>query len=166
MRVRPATPDDVPAIRDLFNALIDTTTIAWRDHPATLDEMTTWFGEQQAAAHPVLVADIDDHVVGYATWSRFRGGPRFPGYQHTVENTIHVDGARHGRGIGRALMEALLADARARGIHVVVAGVDADNVESIAFHEALGFVQVARMPELGRKFDRWLDLVLLQVILD
>src|SRR5437588_11695984 len=100
MRVRTATAADVPAIRDLFNALIDTTTVAWRDQPASHDEMQTWFGDQQDAHHPVLVADVDGRIVGYTTWSRFRGGPRFPGYRHTVEHTIHVDGPAHGRRLG------------------------------------------------------------------
>jgi phosphinothricin acetyltransferase len=165
MDIRPATPDDVPAIRELFNALIDSTAIAWREHRATLEEIETWFAEQQEEGFPVLVAEVDRAVVGYTCWSRFRGGPRFPGYRHTVEHTIHVEGAQHGRGVGRALLTALIDEARRRDVHVLVAGIDSDNVESIAFHHAMGFVEVARMPEVGRKFDRWLELVLLQRIL-
>lgn len=164
MRIRPATVTDVPAITDLFNALIPTTTIGWRDRTASLDEMLEWFSRQKDADHPVLVAD-NDTVVGYTCWGEFRGGPRFPGYRHTVEHTIHVDGDHHGQGIGRSLLTALIDLARQREIHVVVAGIDADNSTSIAFHHALGFTEVARMPEVGRKFDRWLDLVLMQMIL-
>jgi phosphinothricin acetyltransferase len=162
VHVRDATAGDLPAIRELFNALIPTTTIAWRDDLASADEIATWFAQQQAANFPVLVADLDGLVAGYTCWSTFRGGPRFPGYRHTVELTIHVRGDHHGRGVGRALMDALLDRARASDIHVLVAGIDAENGESIAFHRALGFVEVARMPETGRKFDRWLDLVLMQ----
>src|SRR5262245_4275412 len=105
--------------------------------------MATWFAAQQEAGHPILVADDDGAVVGYACWTTFRGGPRFPGYRHTVENTIHVAADQHGRGVGRALMEALLAEAGRRDVHVVVAAVDSENTGSIAFHEALGFVEVA-----------------------
>jgi phosphinothricin acetyltransferase len=165
LRIRPAVDADLPAITHLHDVLIPTTTIAWRDHPAGEDEMRTWFARQVELDHPVLVAEDDGMVVGYTCWSDFRGGPRFPGYRYTVELTIHVDGAHHGRGIGRTLLGALVDLAHERGIHVMVAGIDADNAPSIALHEALGFVEVARMPEVGRKFDRWLDLVLMQRIL-
>jgi len=157
---------DLPAVRELFNALLPTTTIGWRDHLADAEEISAWFDEQHQARHPVLVAELDGVVVGYTCWSTFRGGGRFPGYRHTVELTIHVDGCRQGTGIGRALTNALVDEARRQEVHVIVAGVDADNHESIAFHQALGFTEVARMPEVGRKFDRWLDLVLLQRIVE
>lgn len=164
MQIRDATIADIPAITDLFNALIPTTTVIWRDHLALPDEMADWFAGQRHAGHPVLVAELDGAVVGYTSWKEFRGGPRFPGYAHTVEHTVHVDGSHHGRGIGRALLTALVDLAVQRGIHVMVAGIDADNRPSVAFHERLGFREVARMPETGRKFDRWLDLVLMQRI--
>jgi L-amino acid N-acyltransferase len=166
VQIRSATHHDLPAIRQLFNALIPTTTIAWRDEPATEDEMATWFAERQRAGHPVLVAEVDGTVAGYTCWSTFRGGPRFPGYRHTVEDTIHVHRDHHRRGIGRALLQALLDLARHREVHVVVAGIDADNAESIALHAALGFSEVGRMPEVGRKHGRWLELVLMQRVLD
>jgi L-amino acid N-acyltransferase len=162
MQIRPATDDDLPAIRALFNVLIPTTTVAWREHLADEAEIAAWFQRQREADHPVLVADDDGVVVGYTCWTTFRGGDRFPGYRQTVEHTIHVDGGQQGRGVGRLLMEALLDEARRRDVHVVVGAVDADNAGSLAFHASLGFVEVARMPEVGRKFDRWLDLVLVQ----
>jgi phosphinothricin acetyltransferase len=166
MRIRDAVVGDLPAITDLFNVLIPTTTVGYRDDVATAAEMASWFDDRRAAGHPVLVAVDDDlggAVVGYVCWSTFRS---WPGYRHTAELTIHVDGSCHGRGVGRALMEALLEEARRRDIHVLVAGIDSANVASIAFHERLGFTEVARMPEVGRKFDRWLDLVLMQRIVD
>jgi L-amino acid N-acyltransferase len=83
-----------------------------------------------------------------------------------MELTIHVDGEHHGRGVGRALIDALIERARDAGVHVLVAGVDGEHDASIAFHQRLGFVEVARMPEVGRKFDRWLDLVLMQRVID
>lgn len=165
IRVRHATRDDLPAVRDLFNALIATTTIAWREQAASLDEMGAWFTQQQAAGNPVLVADLDGVVAGYTCWSDFRGGDRFTCYRQTVEHTIHVNSDQHRQGLGRVLLTALIDEARGRDVHVMVAGVDADNTASIAFHLDLGFTEVARMPEVGRKFDRWLDLVLLQLVL-
>jgi phosphinothricin acetyltransferase len=160
--VRSATIDDLSAITALFNVLIPSTTVAWRDHSADAAEMAMWFAERCDRDDPVLVATVDGVVVGYTCWTAFRGGPRFPGYRHTVEHTIHVTQTHHGRGVGRQLLEALLDLARGRDVHVMVAGIDADNVASIDFHTAMGFVEVARMPEVGRKFDRWLDLVLMQ----
>ena len=164
--VRDATTDDLPVITELFNALIPTTTIAWRDHLASAEEMSDWFAAQGEQGFPVLVAEDDGRVVGYCCWSSFRGGPRFPGYRHTVEQTVHVDQSVARRGVGRALLTALIERARAEGIHVLVAGIDADNDASIELHRVLGYVEVGRMPETGRKHDRWLDLVLMQLVLD
>ena len=165
MILRDATDDDLPAIRDLYNALIETTTVAWRDDPSTLEEQAAAHAARQEAGHPTIVAEVDGQVVGYTCCTTFRGD-RFPGYRHTAELTVHVRGDRHGTGIGRALIEALVARAQQIGLHVLVAAVDADNAGSIRFHESLGFTEVARMPEVGRKFDRWLTLVLLQRIID
>jgi phosphinothricin acetyltransferase len=165
IHIRDAAEADLTAIRRLYNALIPTTTVAWRDEPASEGEMRTWFAGQREADHPVLVGEIGGEVVGYTAWTAFRGGSRFPGYRATVELTIHVDGGHHGRGVGRQLLTALIDVARQRGIHVMVAGIDADNAASISLHEAMGFREVARMPEVGRKFDRWLDLILMQRIL-
>lgn len=166
VEIRPAVEGDLPAITHLFNVLIPTTATAWRDHLADEDEMATWWTRQTGADHPVLVAVADGRVVGYATWTGFRGGDLFPGYRQTVEHTIHVDRDQHGRGVGRALLEALVAVAGRRGVHVMVGAIDSANTGSLAFHHALGFVEVGRMPEVGRKFDRWLDLVLVQRIID
>ena len=95
----------------------------------------------------------------------FRDSMHWPGYRFTAELSIHVRGDRRGGGIGAALMAALVERARGAGIHVLVAGIDADNAGSIRFHQRLGFVEVARMPETGYKFGRRLDLVLMQRIL-
>ena len=165
IHIRHAVDDDLPAIARLFNALIPTTTVAWRDHLADDDEMNDWFARQRTAGDPVLVADDHAGVVGFASWTQFRGGPRFPGYQYTVEHTIHVEQTRHRRGVGRQLMTALIDTAFQRNVHVMVAGIDAANTSSIDFHTSLGFTEVARMPQVGRKFDRWLDLVLMQRII-
>jgi phosphinothricin acetyltransferase len=164
--IRDAVETDMSVLRDLYNSLIDTTTIAWTEERQSLAERETWFRRQQEAQHPVLVADDDGEVVGFAAYDSFRGSGKWPGYRHTVEHTIHVARSHWGAGVGRDLLEALIDRARADGIHVMVGAIDGDNDDSIRFHERLGFVEVARMPEVGRKFDRWLDLVLMQRILD
>jgi phosphinothricin acetyltransferase len=163
--VRDAVVDDMRAVRGLYNATIPTTTAAWTERLQTQRERDTWFRRQQRDDYPVLVATIDDTVVGFTAYGSFRGSGKWPGYRHTVEHTIHVAESHWGHGIGRTLLETLMQRARANDVHVMVAAVDGANTESIAFHERLGFDVVARMPEVGRKFDRWLDLVLLQRIL-
>ena len=165
MEIRDATEADLPAIRELYNALITTTTVAWRDDPSTLEEQAEALAHRTSEGYPTLVAEEEGEVVGYTTCTTFRGD-RFPGYRHTAELTVHVQGDRHGTGVGRRLIEALVERARAADLHVLVAAVDADNEGSIDFHRALGFEEVARMPEVGRKFDRWLTLVLLQRTID
>ncbi len=162
MELRDATAGDVPAINELYNALIATTTVAWTEDEEALDVRTAWFEAHRAAGHPILVAEVDGAVVGFASYDDFRDSTKWPGYRFTVEHTIHVFESHARRGIGRALLEALVARAQAQGKHTMIGAIDADNVDSIRFHEQLGFSEVARMPELGFKFDRWLDLVLMQ----
>lgn len=166
MIIRDATRNDMAAVRDLSNALLATTTVAWTEIPESLDWRLDWFEKQRRDAHPVLVAEIDGDVVGFSTYGSFRGAGRWPGYRFTVEHSVHVEQHHWGSGIGRQLMLALLDRARASGLHVMVGAIDGDNAASLRFHEALGFREVARMPQVGRKFDRWLDLVLVQRILE
>jgi phosphinothricin acetyltransferase len=165
VRIRDAVDADMPAVRDLYNALIATTTVAWTESLQTLRARRTWFRHQQRCGYPVLVAELEGEVVGFTAYGSFRGAGKWPGYRHTVEHTIHVRADVHGRGLGRALLEELIERARQAEVHVMVAAIDGANDESIAFHERLGFTTVARMPEVGRKFDEWLDLVLMQRIL-
>ena len=167
MEIRPATPDDLPAIRALYNARIPTTTTAWTEEPESLADREAWFAQRTARRDGVLVAVADGDgptgtVVGFAAYGPFRDDVKWPGYRFTAEHTVHVADEWHGRGVGRALIEGLLDHARAKGLHVMVAAVDGANEGSIRFHERLGFEVVARMPETGFKFGRWLELVLLQ----
>ena len=166
--IREATDADLPAILGLYNALIPTTTIAWTDRLDTLPEREAWFAKRQAAGEPVLVAvdDTSGAVVGYTNYGPFRDNDKWPGYRYTAELTIHVAVSHHGTGIGRALVDALVERATANGIHVLVAAVDGANDGSVRFHERCGFTEVGRMPETGWKHDRWLELVLLQRVLD
>ena len=163
--IRDATPDDLGATLAIYNQLIETTTVAWTEQLQTLEERNLWFVEQQRRGFPVLVAVVDGEVVGTTSYGDFRDSEHWPGYRTTVEHSIHVRGDRRGDGIGSELLRALIARARANAIHVMVAAIDADNEASIRFHERFGFVEVARMPETGHKFGRWLDLVLMQCVL-
>jgi phosphinothricin acetyltransferase len=145
---------------------VPTHTVAWTETPDTYEQRLAWFHRQQANCFPILVADVDGEVVGFAAYEHFRGEGKWPGYALTVEHSIHVREAHWGGGIGRALLEGLMQRAREAGLHVMVGAIDGENEASLRFHERLGFVEVARMPQTGRKFGRWLDLVLVQRVLD
>ena len=160
--IRPATAEDAGAIAEIQNALLATTAIEWRDEPHTPASRVDWIDRH----HVVLVAVDGDDVVGFAAYGDFRDTAGWPGYRFVVENSIHVRESHWGSGVGRQLMEALIDAAAAAGKHAMVAAVDGENEASIRFHERLGFVEVARMPEVGSKLGRWLDLVLLQRQLD
>jgi len=158
MMIRAAIPKDAAMIADIWNGIIRDPVITF-----TTKEKTPQSILQLLEVQPVLVADIGNQVSGFATYGAFRAGP---GYRHTGEVTIHLAPSARGHGIGRELMQTLLDQARAAGIHVMVAGVSAENPAAIRFHRALGFTEVARMPEVGRKAGRWLDLILLQKLLN
>jgi phosphinothricin acetyltransferase len=166
LEVRDMVPADLPATLDIYNELIESTTVAWTERPQTLDERRAWFAEQRRRGFPTLVAVDGPEVVGMTSYGDFRDSVHWPGYRFTAEHSIHVRDDRRRGGIGRVLMHELISRARRNDIHVLVAGIDSDNIESIRFHEQLGFVEVARMPETGHKFSRWLDLVLMQRILE
>jgi L-amino acid N-acyltransferase len=160
MRIRDAGAGDVEAITVLTNALITTTTYEWREEPFTVEDRRAWLAAKAAAGMPVLVADAGD-VVGWAGYGDFRDTGRWPGYRFTVEHTVHVREDQWGRGVGRRLMEALIERARAGGKRVMVAAIDASNVDSVRFHQRIGFAEVGRLPGVGEKFGRRLDLVLM-----
>ena len=160
--VRSASTADGMAIGSILNALLATTAIEWTDTPRTVDSILEWLDAHET----VLVAEERDEVVGIAAFGWFRDVVKWPGYRFTVENTVHVREDHWGSGVGRELMEALIDEARRSGKHTMVAAVDGANDASIRFHERLGFVEVARMPEIGAKFGRWQDLILLQLHLD
>jgi len=163
VRIRDATADDLAAISAIYNATIPTTTAAWTEHPESLADRRTWFAHQQAAGNATLVADDDEGtVVGFTAYGDFRDTTKWPGYCHVVELTVHVTEAHWGAGVGRALIAELVERARAAGKTQIVAGIDGDNDASIRFHNRLGFREVARMPQIGIKFGRLLDLVLMQ----
>lgn len=157
-----ATREDLPGILAIYNDVIATSTAIYSEDPATLEDRLGWWRGRQAEGFPVLVIRDAAGVAGFASFGAFRVPP---GYRHTVEHSVHVRADRRGQGIGRVLVSALIPRAAALGKHVMIAGVDADNAASIALHEKLGFEQVAHFREVGRKFDRWLDLVFLQRLL-
>ena len=151
--IRTANEADLPAILAIYND-------AFLNHvPVELAERRNWWQARAAQNYPVLVGDIGTDICAYASFGDFRP---FQGYRYTVEHSIYVAPAMQRRGIGAMLLERLIEDARALGKHVMVGGIAADNLASLALHARLGFTETARMPEVGYKFGRWLDLVFVQ----
>ncbi|HEV7284702.1 MAG TPA: GNAT family N-acetyltransferase [Kaistia sp.] len=161
--IRPATEADLPAILAIYNDAVVNTAAIWNDDIVDLDNRIAWFRTRTGQGFPVLVAVEGDHVLGYASYGDFRA---FQGYRFTVENSIYVAGDARGKGAGSALLAALVDAARAQGKHMMVAGIEAGNDVSLRLHAKQGFVETARMPKLGFKFGRYLDLVFLQKTLD
>lgn len=156
--IRPARPDDAPAIAAIWNRVIRETVQTF----TTLEKSPDDLASRIAAGTPWWVAEAAGAVVGHATYGAFRAGP---GYAQTMEHSIHLTEAAQGKGLGRALMGALEGHARAGGVHVMVAGISASNAGGLAFHAALGYLKVGRMPEVGTKWGQRHHLVLMQKIL-
>jgi L-amino acid N-acyltransferase len=164
--IRAAVPSDVPAITRIYNALLETTTHEWTETLHSEADRARWIADQEAEGRPALVATDGDEVVGWAGYGDFRDSRRWPGYRFTVEHSIHVAESHWGRGVGRALLAALVDHARRAGKRVMIAGIDGSNVRSIEFHARCGFRQVAHLPGVGDKWGQRLDLVLMQLDLD
>lgn len=156
MTIRQAGPGDIPAILAIWNPLIRETSVTFTTVEKTPEALAA---DITARGRAFLVAEVDGDVVGFASYGAFRAGP---GYAQTGEHTVILHARARGRGLGRLIMAHLEEIAREAGLHVLVAGVSAENPAAIAFHEAIGYRPVARMPEVGQKFGRWMDLVLLQ----
>lgn len=159
MIIRPAAPCDAAALMAVWNPQIADTAVTFSTVLKTEADLGAEIAACHAEGRAFLVAEIGGQVVGVATYGPFRKGP---GYAHTAEHTVVLAEAARGGGTGRALMRALQDHARARDLHMLIAGVSAENAGGIAFHLALGFAEVGRMPQVGRKFGRWMDLILLQ----
>ncbi|WP_037182787.1 GNAT family N-acetyltransferase [Rhodococcoides fascians] len=162
MLIRDTVTEDLPSILDIHNDAIRNTTAIWDETEVGLDERMDWLDGRLRAGYPVLTAVVDGAVAGYASYAQWR---LKSGYRLTVEHSVYVGSDFHRRGIASALMAELIARASAAGIHALVGVIESRNTTSIALHEKFGFVTVGQMPEVGIKFDRWLDLTLMQLTL-
>lgn len=162
--IRAAREGDLAAITAIYNHAVEHTTAIWNETTVDVANRAAWLAERTGAGYPVLViVDEADAALGYATYGPWRP---HDGYRHSVEHSVYVAEGQQGRGLGKALMHALIEHARAEGRHAMVAGIDAGNSGSIALHERLGFARVGLLPQVGVKFGRWLDLAFLQLVLD
>lgn len=161
--LRDATEADLPAILAIYNHAVAETTAIWNEVLVDLDNRKAWFEARHARGFPILVAEVEGRIAGYASYGDWRP---FDGFRHSVEHSVYVEKDHYGRGLGKALMAALIERARAGRIHVMVAAIEAGNSGSIALHTSLGFRLVGIHHEVGRKFDRWLDLAMMELKLD
>jgi L-amino acid N-acyltransferase YncA len=162
MRVRLARPADAEAIRSIYNAEVAGSTATFDLVPRTPEEQIAWLSEHRGP-YPAIVA-LDDHdvVLGFGSLSVYRDRPA---YATTVEDSVYVGEDHRGDGVGRVLMEELIQLATQHGFHAVIARIGGDNGPSISLHRACGFRMVGVEQEVGRKFNRWLDVTVLQRLL-
>jgi len=152
--IRSATTADAAALADIYNPFVLHSTITFEEEPVEPAEMARRIAERGAAL-PWLVEEREGRILGYAYASPWK--PR-SAYRFTVESTVYVapDAAR--RGVGEGLYRALFDDLRRRGLHSIIGLIALPNAASVALHEKLGFVKAAHLQEVGRKFDRWIDV--------
>ena len=166
MEVRLATVDDAEAIRAIYNREVTGSTVTFDMVPRTLVAQVAWI-EAHSGAHPAVVAvepgsGGSGAIAGFGSLSAYRDRPA---YSTTVEDSVYVDEAWRGRGVGRALLAELVRLARVHGFHAVMARIVGGHQASIRLHEACGFTLVGVEKEVGRKFGRWLDVALMQRLL-
>jgi L-amino acid N-acyltransferase YncA len=163
IQIRPARHSDLQEILAINNFEILNSTINYDFVPKSIHEQTDWFEEKRKAGFPIIVATSAEKVVGFATYGSFR--PK-PGYRFTVEHSVYLASDFRDQGIGTKLLLELIQIAKQSGYHTMVGGVDSSNEGSYLFHQKLGFKEVARFKEVGHKFDRWLDIIFMQLILE
>jgi len=159
MKIREATFSDISAITDIYNEVILTTNAIYRESKVNPDDRVKWFNQRIDFGYPVIVAEVNDEIVGYGAFNDFRFGE---GYSGTVEHSLHVKSTFRGSGIGSAILHELIAIAKKQQRKIMVAGIDSENTRSIEFHKRLGFIETARMPGVAIKHEKRLTLVLMQ----
>jgi L-amino acid N-acyltransferase len=162
--LREARDSDLQGICDIYNDAVLNSTAIWLEQPVDLANRRSWLDDRRRRGFPVLVAGTaDDRVLGYASYGDWRP---FDGFRFTVEHSLYVRSDQRGQGIGRLLLTELIQRASTAGLHVMVAAIESGNQASISLHQRMGFTESGLMPEVGRKFGRWLDLTLMQLQLD
>jgi L-amino acid N-acyltransferase YncA len=157
-KIRPATESDLPAILAIYNDAVLHTTAIWNETPVDLENRRAWLKERTGRGFPILVADRDG-AIGYGSFGDFRP---FEGYRVTVEHSVYIAKESRGQGAGAALLDALIAEARKLEKKNMIGAIDAANLASIKLHEKFGFKEAGRMPGVGVKFGKPVDLVFMQ----
>ena len=162
MELRSATPDDAEATRLIYNLEVETSTVTFDLRPRSAAEQRAWLAERSGALTALVAVDDEGEVAGFASISPFRDRP---GYSTSVEDSVYVHRSHQGQGVGRLLLGGIVEAARASGFHAVFARIVAGHEASIALHAGRGFEIVGTEREVGRKFGRWLDVVVMERLL-
>ena len=158
--LRPAKPSDIAAITAIYRPAVLSGTASFELEPPSEEEMLRRYRAVTDAGNPYMVAELDGRLVGYAYASAYRARP---GYRFTVENSVYLDPSIHRSGIGLKLMQRLIAECEARGYRQMIAVIgDSANAGSIGVHAKTGFTMIGTHPDVGLKFGRWLDTVMMQ----
>jgi phosphinothricin acetyltransferase len=161
--IRSAEEKDIPDILEIYNWSILNTTSVYSNNPHTLEMRKKWFEEKKAAKHPVIVAEKENKVVGFISYGPFR---TWPGYKYTVEHSVHVDKDHRRLGIAGMLLKKIIEVAKQNDVHAIIGGIDAANEASVKLHEQFNFKEVGLLKEVGYKFNKWLDLKFMELILE
>jgi L-amino acid N-acyltransferase YncA len=161
LSIRLAVASDLPAINAIYNHYVIHSTCTYQTEPSTAEERSAWFNAH-GPGYPVTVVEDDGEVIGWGSLSRFH---MRAAYRPTVENSVYIRHDRLARGVGRLVLQDLIRRAEAQGYHSILAGISADQEPSVKLHARLGFVKVAHLREVGRKFEQWLDVVYMQKML-
>lgn len=159
--IRPASETDLVAINDIYNHFVHHSTCTYQEEPELIEDRRRWFNHH-GEKHPVIVAEAAGRVIGWGSLSPFH--PR-SAYRRTVENSIYIHHDYHRRGVGSLLLEDLIARSRQLGHRVIIAGIDGEQVASMALHAKFGFEKVGHLKRVGFKFGRWLDVIYMQLSL-
>ncbi len=160
--IRNAIEDDLLQLLEIYNDIILNTTAVYQYEPHTLQMRKEWFETKQQQGFPVFVAENNDRIVGFSTLGTFRN---WQAYKYSVENSVYVATEQRGKGIGKLLLPPIINEAKQMEMHTIIAGIDATNKISLRLHKNFGFEEVAHFKQVGYKFNRWLDLKFLQLIL-
>jgi phosphinothricin acetyltransferase len=159
--IRLATADDAVAINDIYNWYVPRSTCTYQEEPEPIESRQRWLAAHlKNPRHPVTVAVIAGEVVGWGSLSDYR---ERSAYRFTCESSVYVRHDMHGRGIGKAIVADLIERAKALDYRSIIAGADAEQSVSIALHKKFGFIECGRQIKVGYKFDRWLDVVFMQL---
>jgi L-amino acid N-acyltransferase len=162
IEIRDATAADCSSMLAIYNEIVSTSTAIFSDVPRSEEQQHYWLEDRLSHDLPVLVASDENGLLGFASYGPFRA---WPGYRHTVENSVYIATQARKRGVGTLLLRALVERATEAQLHTIIAGIDGENLASMRLHEKLGFTRVAHLKQVGRKFDRWLDLTFYQRVL-
>ena len=157
--IRPATQDDVKDITSIWNDLIQNTDVTFTTALKTEESISALLLDKTSLKHPFFIAEDNAKIIGFATYGVFRNGP---GYARTMEHSIMLIPDAQGKGAGRTMMNLLENHAKQNEIHSFIGGISSTNTQSIRFHETLGYAIVGDIKEVGFKFGRWHDLILMQ----